>query len=71
VARPEPVEVAGIVVELLPQAMCRVALDRGREVRAHLGADRRRNYVRLLVGDRVLVELAPQHPGRGRIVRKL
>ena len=66
-----PVEVTGTVIELLPHALCRVALERGREVTAHLGGGARRNYVRVLVGDRVLVQLSPQDLGRGRIVRRL
>jgi len=66
-----PVEVTGTVIELLPHALCRVAVERGREVTAHLGGGERRNYVRVLVGDRVLVQLSPQDLGRGRIVRRL
>ena len=69
--RREPVEVTGTVVELLPHALCRVALARGREVTAHLGGGTRRNYVRVLVGDRVRVQLSPQDLGRGRVVRRL
>jgi translation initiation factor IF-1 len=65
------VEVEGVVVELLPHVMCRVAIDGGRHVLAHLGGGTRRNYVRVLAGDRVLVQMSPHDLGRGRIVRKL
>ena len=41
------------------------------EVTAHLGGGARRNYLRVLVGDRVLVQLSPKDLGRGRIVRRL
>jgi translation initiation factor IF-1 len=51
--------------------MCRVTLERGDYVLVHLGGGTQRNYLRVLVGDRVLVQLAPYDPGRGRIVRKL
>jgi translation initiation factor IF-1 len=63
--------VRGRVVEVLPRALYRVALDGGQAVTAHAaGSDGRRNFVRLLVGDRVTVELAPNDAGRGRVVRK-
>jgi translation initiation factor IF-1 len=63
--------VEGKVVELLPRALYRVALERGREVTAHAPSGPKRNFVRLVVGDRVVVELAPRDLGRGRIVRKI
>jgi translation initiation factor IF-1 len=63
--------VAGRVVAVLPRALYRVALDGGQDVTAHAaGSDARRNFVRLLVGDRVIVELAPNDVGRGRVVSK-
>jgi translation initiation factor IF-1 len=56
---------------VLPRALYRVALEGGREIIAHAaGSDARRNFVRLLVGDRVTVEIAPKDVGRGRVVRK-
>jgi len=66
-----PVEVAGVVIELLPYGLYRVALDRGREVIAHPAGDPGRNFVRVLAGQQVLVELSPHDLGRGRIVRRL
>ncbi len=61
----------GVIVEMLPNAIIRVALDDGREVLAHVGGRFRLAIVRLLPGDRVRVELTPYDSGRGRIVAKV
>jgi len=61
----------GKVIELLPSALVRVALDDGREVVAHLGGRFKLAVVRLIPGDRVRVEVTPYDAGRGRIVAKL
>ena len=63
-------DVAGTVLEVLPRALYRVALDGGHEVTAHAASGPGRNFVRLVVGDRVTVELSPRDAGRGRIVRR-
>ena len=63
-------EVAGVVTETLPQALYRVRLEAGGFVTAHIADRMDRNFVRLLVGDRVRVELSPVDGGRGRIVGK-
>lgn len=63
--------VAGKIVESLPNALFRVALDDGREVLAHVGGRLRLVVVRLLPGDRVQLELTPYDAGRGRIVAKV
>ena len=55
----------------LPSALYRVALEGGRDITAHLTGDARRNFIRVLVGDRVRVVLAPGDLTRGRIVGKL
>jgi translation initiation factor IF-1 len=60
----------GIVTEQLPSALYRVKLDGGGQVTAHIADRIDRNFVRVLVGDRVRIELAPEG-GRGRIVEKL
>jgi translation initiation factor IF-1 len=65
-----PRAVEGTVRELLPRALYRVALGRGRDVIAHAAAGPGRNFVRLVAGDRVMVELSPRDVGRGRIVRR-
>ena len=62
---------AGVVVDVLPSAMYRVRLDDGsRLVLAHIADRIDRNFVRVLAGDRVHVELMPADKGRGRIVSK-
>jgi translation initiation factor IF-1 len=63
--------VLGTVVEERPSAIYRVVLDSHHEVLAHLVGAVKRNYVRLVPGDRVEVELTPHDPTRGRITRKL
>ena len=65
-------DVAGVVIETLPSAMYRIRLDDdGRRVLAHIADRIDRNFIRVLVGDRVRVELSPVDVGRGRIVEKL
>jgi translation initiation factor IF-1 len=63
--------VAGTVTELWPSALYRVKLDGGGLVTAHVADRVDRNFVRVLIGDRVRVELTPGDQGRGRIVEKL
>ena len=63
--------VVGTVQETLPSAMYRVRLDEGSLVLAHIADRIDRNFVRLLIGDRVRLELSPTDVGRGRIVEKL
>jgi translation initiation factor IF-1 len=62
------IEVEGTVVEALPNAMFRVELDTGHKVLAHLSGKMRIHYIRVLLGDRVKVELSPYDLTRGRIV---
>ncbi len=64
-------EAAGRILAVLPRALYRVAVDGGRELTAHAAARPERNFVRLVVGDRVLVEIASRDEGRGRIVRRI
>ncbi len=63
--------VAGVVTEQLPSALYRVKLDAGRLVTAHIADRMDRNFIRVIVGDRVRVELSPVDGGRGRIVGKI
>jgi len=62
--------VTGTVLEVLPRALYRVAVEGGREVVAHATSGTGRNFVRLLVGDTVTVKLSPRDLSRGRVVRK-
>jgi translation initiation factor IF-1 len=66
-AKKEPIEVEGKVTEPLPNDMFKVQLADGHEVLAHLGSEIRLRFVKLLPGDRVLVELSPYDLTRGRI----
>lgn len=62
------IEVEGVVVEPLPNAMFRVALDNGHQVLAHISGRMRVHYIKIVPGDRVKVELSPYDLTRGRIV---
>lgn len=61
------IEVEGTVIEPLPNAMFRVELKNGHKVLAHVSGKIRMNFIRILPGDRVLVELSPYDLTRGRI----
>ena len=67
-AKKDAIEVEGTVTEPLPNAMFRVELDNGHLVLAHISGKMRMNYIRILPGDRVLVELSPYDLSRGRVV---
>lgn len=64
----EAIEVEGTVIEPLPNAMFRVELDNGHKVLAHISGKMRMHYIRILPGDRVVVELSPYDLTRGRII---
>ena len=64
----ESIRVEATVKEALPNAMFRVALETGHEVLAHVSGRMRMNYIRILPGDKVTVEISPYDLGRGRIV---
>ncbi len=66
-AKEEPIEVQGTVVEPLPNAMFRVELDNDHKVLAHVSGKMRMNFIRILPGDKVTVELSPYDLSRGRI----
>ena len=63
----EAIEVEGVAIEPLPNAMFRVELANGHKVLAHISGRMRMHYIRILPGDRVLVELSPNDLSRGRI----
>jgi translation initiation factor IF-1 len=63
----DAIEVEGTVVEPLPNAMFRVELENGHKVLAHVSGKMRMNFIRILPGDRVKVELSPYDLTRGRI----
>ena len=62
--------VEGIVIEALPSALYRVEIEGRHRITAHLGRGDTRNFIRVVVGDRVVVELTPRDLTRGRIVKK-
>ena len=67
-SKQDVIEVEGKVIEPLPNAMFRVELDNGHKVLAHVSGKIRMNFIRILAGDRVMVELSPYDLTRGRIV---
>ena len=67
-AKEEAIEVVGTVLETLPNAMFRVELENKHRVLAHISGRMRKNFIRILPGDRVAVELSPYDLSRGRIV---
>ena len=62
------IEIEGTVTETLPNAMFKVQLENGYEVLAHISGKMRVNYIRILPGDRVKVEMSPYDLTKGRIV---
>jgi translation initiation factor IF-1 len=67
-AKEETIQVEGKVIEPLPNAMFKVELDNGHQVLAHVSGKMRMNFIRILPGDKVTVELSPYDLTRGRIV---
>ena len=63
----ESIEVEGVITQALPNAMFKVELANGHEVLAHISGKMRKNYIKVLIGDRVLVELSPYDLTRGRL----
>ena len=66
----EIVQIEGIIIENLPSATFKVKLDTGHEVLAHISGRMRMNYIRILPGDKVIVEMSPYDLTKGRIVRR-
>jgi len=64
----EAIEVEGTVVESLPNAMFRVELENGHKVLAHVSGKMRMNFIKILPGDKVKMELSPYDLTRGRII---
>ena len=70
-AKKEAIEVEGIVSEPLPNGMFRVELPNGHKVLAHISGKIRLHYIKIVPGDKVLIELSPYDLGRGRITYRL
>ena len=67
-AKQEAIEMEGKVIEPLPNAMFQVELENGHKVLAHISGKMRMHYIRILPGDKVVVELSPYDLTRGRII---
>jgi translation initiation factor IF-1 len=70
-AKKERIEVEGKVIICLPNTMFRVELANGHQVLAHISGKMRKHYIKILPGDRVLVELSPYDLSRGRVTYRL
>ena len=70
-SRPDKILKEGKVIETLPNTVFRVSLDEGPEITAHLGGKMRLNFIRVLLGDRVRVEMTPYDETKGRIIQRL
>jgi len=71
VAKKERIEVEGKVIERLPNTMFHVELANGHKILAHISGRMRKHYIKILPGDRVLVELSPYDLSRGRVTYRL
>ena len=67
-AKEDNIEMQGTVLDTLPNTMFRVELENGHVVTAHISGKMRKNYIRILTGDKVTVELTPYDLSKGRIV---
>jgi len=62
------IEAEGKVTQVLPNTMFKVELDNGHEIMGHISGKMRMNFIKILVGDRVRVEISPYDLGKGRII---
>lgn len=69
-AKEELIEFEGVVLELLPNAMFRIRLDNNHEILGHTSGRMRKNRIRVLVGDRVTVEMTPYDLSKGRVIHR-
>jgi translation initiation factor IF-1 len=67
-AKEDCIEMEGVVIDTLPNTMFRVELENGHKITAHISGKMRKNYIRILTGDKVKVELTPYDLSKGRIV---
>jgi translation initiation factor IF-1 len=67
-AKEEQIEMEGTVIDALPNTMFRVQLENGHVVLAHISGKMRKNYIRILKGDKVTVEMTPYDLTKGRII---
>jgi translation initiation factor IF-1 len=67
-AKEEAIQMNGVVKETLPNTVFRVELENGHIITAHISGKMRKNYIRILTGDKVLVDISPYDLSKGRIV---
>jgi translation initiation factor IF-1 len=67
-AKEEHIEMRGVVIEALPNTMFRIKLENGHLLTAHISGRMRKHYIRILTGDKVVVEITPYDLTRGRII---
>ena len=67
-SKADVIEIEGTVTEKLPNTMFKVELEKGHEVLAHISGKLRQNFIRILPGDRVTLELSPYDLSKGRII---
>ena len=67
-AKQDVIELEGVILETLPNAMFRVELENGHVILGHISGKMRMHYIRILPGDKVLVQVSPYDLSRGRIV---
>ena len=67
-SKADVIEIEGTVVEKLPNAMFKVELENGHEVLAHISGKLRMNYIKILPGDKVTMEISAYDPAKGRII---
>ncbi len=67
-AKEEAIQMNGVVRETLPNTIFRVELENGHMITAHISGKMRKNYIRILTGDKVLVDISPYDLSKGRIV---
>lgn len=70
-AKEEGIEMEGTVIETLPNTMFRVELENGHVVTAHISGKMRKNYIRILTGDKVTVQVTPYDLTKGRITYRV
>ncbi|VFP87744.1 translation initiation factor IF-1 [Candidatus Erwinia haradaeae] len=67
-SKEDNIEMQGVVLETLPNTMFRIELENGHIVTAHISGKMRKNYIRILTGDKVTVEITPYDLSKGRVI---
>ncbi len=67
-SKADVIEVEGVVLEKLPNTMFKVELENGHQILAHISGKLRQNYIRILPGDKVTIEMSPYDLSKGRII---